>query len=259
MWRGRVKDSLFGASDPAAVEIINPEGRSPFLLLGDHAGNAIPQALGDLGVSAADRLRHIAWDIGVSDLGQDLAGRLDAVFVRQHYSRLVIDCNRDPAEPGAMPEVSDGVTIPGNLGLTPEQKQARIEAIHQPYQAAIAAEITRRLSVGLKTVVVSLHSFTPLMDGFHRPWHAGVLFDGRNDAFAWALLETLQAEPELHVGENEPYQMNTVDHTVPLHAFAAGLAYAELEIRQDLLGDADGVAAWAERLERCLNAALPSA
>ena len=254
-----MKDSLFGASDPAAVEIINPEGRSPFLLLGDHAGNAIPDALGDLGVSAADRLRHIAWDIGVSDLGQDLARRLDAVFVRQHYSRLVIDCNRDPAEPGAMPEVSDGVAIPGNFGLTPDQKQARIDALHQPYQTAIAAEIVRRLSVGLKTVLVSLHSFTPRMDGFQRPWHAGVLFDGRNDAFAWELLARLQAEPDLHVGENEPYRMNTVDHTVPLHAFAAGLAYAELEIRQDLLGDADGVAVWAERLERCLTEALPSA
>lgn len=254
-----MKDSLFGASDPAAVEIINPEGRSPFLLLGDHAGNAIPEMLGDLGVGAADRLRHIAWDIGVSDLGQDLAGRLDAVFVRQHYSRLVIDCNRDPDTPGAIPEVSDGASIPGNRSLTPEQKQARIAAIHHPYHAAVAAEIVRRLSVGLKTVLVSLHSFTPRMDGFQRPWHAGVLFDGRNDAFAWALLARLQAEPGLHVGENEPYRMNTVDHTVPLHAFGAGLAYAELEIRQDLLGDVDGVALWAGRLERCLTEALPSA
>ena len=254
-----MEGELFGIQDPVAVEAVNPEGRSPFLLLGDHAGNAIPRGLGDLGVSAADRLRHIAWDIGVADLGAALSQRLDAVFVRQHYSRLVIDCNRDPDTPGAMPEVSDGVTIPGNLGLTPEQKQARIAAIHHPYQAAIAAEIVRRLSVGLKTVLVSLHSFTPRMEGFQRPWHAGVLFDGRNDAFAWALLAQLQAEPGLHVGENEPYRMNTVDHTVPLHAFASGLAYAELEIRQDLLGDVDGVAVWAERLERCLTQALPSA
>ena len=254
-----MKDSLFGVSDPATVKLINPQGRSPFLLIGDHAGNIIPEGLGDLGLSAMDRVRHIAWDIGVGALGDALAERLDAVFVRQTYSRLVIDCNRDPAEPGAMPEVSDGSTIPGNVGLTDGQKQARIDAIHQPYQVAIAEEIVRRLSVGLKTVLVSLHSFTPHMEGVQRPWHAGVLFDGRNDAFAWALLERLQAEADLVVGENEPYRMNAVDHTVPLHAFAAGLAYAELEIRQDLLGDEEGVEVWVERLERCLTQALPSA
>lgn len=251
-----MSEPLLGPADPPTVTLHNPEGASPFLLLGDHAGNAVPVSLGDLGLDAAERSRHIAWDIGVAGLGQALAARLDAVFVRQTWSRLVIDCNRDPAQPEAVPAVSDGTTIPGNLGLSGADRAARVAEVHEPYQAAIAAEIARREGAGRETVLVSLHSFTPRMDDFDRPWDAGVLHDGWNDAFARRLLAVMQAEPGLTVGDNEPYRMNAVDHTVPRHAFAAGLSYAELEIRQDLLADAAGQGLWAERLARWLEAAL---
>lgn len=251
-------ESLLGESDPRTVRLVNPDGASPFLLIGDHAGNAVPASLGDLGLDEAERTRHIAWDIGVERLGQALSRRLDAVFISQTWSRLVIDCNRDPATAGAIPEISDGTTVPGNLGLTDAQKQARIDAVHQPYQAAIAAEIARRTAAGVPTVLISLHSFTPIWQGEARVWDGGVLHDGRNDGFALGLLAALQALPGLVIGDNAPYRMDTVDHTVPRHAFAADLPYAEIEIRQDQLADPAGVDVWAGRLQAALTRTLGS-
>ena len=240
-------ETLFGREDPPAVCVVNPRGRSPFLLIGDHAGNSIPRRLGDLGLDAEDRVRHIAWDIGVAALGKALADRLDATFVAQTYSRLVIDCNRDPDAADAVPGVSDGTPIPGNVDA---DRAARVAAIHAPYQAAIAAEIARRET----TVLVALHSFTPVMAGVARPWAIGVLHDGHRDGFARRLLARLAARGDLVVGDNEPYRMDGTDHSVPRHAFAADLEYAELEIRQDLLAADPG--GWAALLADALTASL---
>lgn len=246
------RQPLLRASDPPPVETVNPGGASPFLLIGDHAGNLIPTALGNLGVDARDLLRHIAWDIGVDALGRDLAARLDATFVRQRYSRLVIDCNRDPASVEAMPVISDATPVPGNDSLTPTGRQRRIEALHEPYQAAIAAALQARAHATL----VSLHSFTPALAGIARPWHIGVLHDGRNDAFAVRLLGWLQQHADMPIGDNAPYRMDSTDYTVPRHAFAAARPYVELEVRQDLLGDATGVSRIAALLAAGLAAAL---
>jgi predicted N-formylglutamate amidohydrolase len=246
---------LLGRDDPPAVIVTNPQGRSPFLLIGDHAGNAIPKRLGDLGVSAVDRARHIAWDIGVASLGERLAMALDAVFVRQAYSRLVIDCNRDPDSADAIPEISDGTIITGNAALDGVDRDRRIAEIHEPYQRAIAAEILRRTALGLPTLLVSLHSFTPLFGGTARPWEIGVLHDGANDALALRLLAWLEAQPSLVVGDNEPYRMDGTDHTVPRHAFPS-LPYVEIELSQGRLADEPGIASWAVRLADGLRAVL---
>jgi len=243
--------------DPSPVEIINPAGASSFLLLGDHAGNIVPARLGMLGVAQIDLSRHIGWDIGVGTLGAKLAGALDAVFVRQTYSRLVIDCNRDPAAPDAIAAISDGTVVPGNAGLSQAARDQRCAAIHTPYHAAIAAELARRDAAGQATIIVSLHSFTPVMGGVARPWEIGVLYADGDDRFARAMLDVLRAEPGLTVGDNQPYRMDSTDHTVPLHAFAARRPYAELEIRQDLLGSDAGCARWCELLRRILPASLP--
>jgi predicted N-formylglutamate amidohydrolase len=245
---------LLGASEPPPSDTFNPRGRSPFLLLGDHAGNCIPQALGTLGLSEADRQRHIAWDIGIAALGQCLARRLDAVFVRQHYSRLVTDCNRHPDAADAMPEISDGSDIPGNRSLSVDDRAARIAEIHEPYHRAIAAEIGRRRENGQETLLISLHSFTPTMNGFARPWHAGVLYGGGNEAFAVRLLAWLEAAGRWTIGDNQPYAMNGTDYTVPRHCFAAGLEYAEIEVSQGELASEAGVALWCETLDAALRA-----
>lgn len=246
---------LLGPHDPATVTVINSTGQSPFLLLGDHAGRAIPEALGDLGLSSADLGRHIAWDIGVRALGEALAARLDAVFIAQTWSRLVIDCNRNPERSDAIPEISDGSTILGNVGLRPEDREARIDEIHRPYQDAIAAEIRRRASAGRETILVALHSFTPRMNGVDRIWDAGVLHDGGDNRFALATLEGMRTTPGLTIGDNEPYRMDEVDHTIPRHAFAARLPYVELEIRQDHLSNDRDVALWADRIAWWLSRA----
>lgn len=251
--------ALLGRDDPPPVEIFNPAGCSSFLLIGDHAGNRVPAGLGELGLPRAELERHIGWDIGVAELGQRLARALDAVFIAQRYSRLVIDCNRSPERADAMPEVSDATAIAANVGLSAEQRAARVAAIHTPYQQAIAAELARRDARGETTIMVALHSFTPAMGGVVRPWHAGVLHDSGDTRFALAVLARLKAEPGLIVGDNEPYSMDVIDHTIPLHAGDARRLYLELEVRQDLLGSSAGIAAWSERLAWLLPAAAADA
>jgi predicted N-formylglutamate amidohydrolase len=254
------RTGLLGPDDPAPVITLNIDRPSPFLLIGDHAGNAIAARLGTLGLSDADRARHIACDIGVRGLGEALARRLDGPFLHQAYSRLVIDCNRDPASDEAIPERSDGTAIPGNIGIDAAERAARIAQIFQPYQDAIAAEIDRRTAIGHPPILVSLHSFTPslTMQGMGRearPWHVGVLHGFGHSGFAKAVLARLRRETDLVVGDNQPYRMDDTDYTVPRHAFAAGLLYVELEIRQDLIADLAGQIHWAELLATAMTQA----
>lgn len=244
-----------GDQAPAIVENAGADG--PFVLLGDHAGREVPAALRDLGLPPAAFERHIAWDIGVAGLGARLAPRLDAPFIRQRYSRLVIDCNRAPGRADAVPEVSDGTTIPANQGLSAAAREARRAAVAAPYHARIAAALDAR--AGRPTVLVALHSFTPSMQGFDRPWRFGVLHM-ENSAFSAAVLRQLRARfGEALVGDNAPYRMDAVDYTIPRHAFPRGLDYLELEVRQDLLADAAGEAEVADLLAEVLPAALAAA
>lgn len=237
--------------------LVNAAGASPFLLIGDHAGSAIPRALGDMGLSPADRSRHIALDIGVLGMGLALAGMLDAPFVHQPYSRLVIDCNRDPESVDAMPPTSDGTVIAGNAALTQADREARVSEIHAPYHAAIAALLDAREAVGRQTILLSLHSFTPIMAGIARPWDVGILHGGGQADFAVALIRALGDQPGIVVGDNVPYAMDGTDHTVPRHAFPRGLRYAEIEARQDRIADPSGQSAWAERIARACQAVTP--
>lgn len=247
---------LIDRDEPDAAAVVNSNGASPFLLIGDHGGRRVPRRLAKLGLGDAELSRHIGWDIGVTALGARLGEALDAVFIHQIYSRLVIDCNRAPDAVDAIPKISDGTVVPGNAELAPFDRAARVAAVHTPYHAAIAAEIARRTAARQTTVLVALHSFTPVMAGFVRPWHCGILHDGANDTLARAMLAELRAEAGLTVGDNEPYAMDGIDYTVPRHAFAARLPYAEIEVRQDLLADAAGVAVWAAWLARLLPVAL---
>ena len=226
---------LLNPSDPDPVRRIAEKSRkSPFVLLGDHAGTAIPVALGDLGLSEQDRQRHIAVDIGVEALGAALAELLGAEFVSQSYSRLVIDCNRAPGDEGWIAEESDGSVVPGNVGLSSADREARRGAIFEPYHQAVDEALERRRIASRNTIVVSLHSFTPEMAGERRPWHIGVLHDRHRDDFARGLLNVLQ-QSHLTIGDNAPYRMDATDYTVPRHAFARSLRYVEIEVRQDWL------------------------
>ncbi|GAA4003446.1 N-formylglutamate amidohydrolase [Sphingomonas humi] len=241
------------ADEPPPVNVLNPAAPSPFLLLGDHAGNRIPRGMDDLGLDEAERTRHIAWDIGIAALGAALAERLDATFIHQTYSRLVIDCNRRPGAPDSIPPVSDGTAIAANAELDPANAAARAEAIQAPYQAAIGSDIERRLTAGQETILISLHSFTPSMRGIDRPWQVGILHDKGDSRFARAMLSFFAQDPELHAGDNQPYSMDVIDFTIPFHAYDRRLPYAEIEVRQDLLADELGIADWCDRIEQALN------
>jgi len=247
---------MLAPGDPSPVIAVNPGGASPFLLLGDHAGRLIPQRLGDLGLPAEAHLRHIAWDIGVAAVGERLAAALDAPFIRQAYSRLVIDCNRVPGAADSTPQVSDGQTVPGNQGLSAADIAARRDEIYAPYQARISAALDERQRLGRPTLLVSLHSFTPVFQGHVRPWRFGVLHRG-DSALSKRVLALLVRTFGEAAGDNQPYSMDQIDNTIPLHADARGLDYLELEMRQDLIADAAGqdqvAAVVAELLREALN------
>ena len=240
--------TLLGPTDTAPFGIINKAGSSSFLLIGDHAGNAVPAKLAGLGLDDAELSRHIAIDIGVSPLGARLARLLDACFIEQRYSRLVVDCNRHAEASDVMAALSDGTVIPANRDLTTAERAGRLAEIYEPYHRAIAETLVARQQAGRATVLVALHSFTPNMAGVARPWDIGVLHASGNAGFALALLEELRAAGRLCIGDNEPYRMDDTDYTVPRHAWPAGLPYVELEVSQGRLADDASVAEMADVL-----------
>lgn len=239
--------------DPPPFIVENSFTESPFVLLCDHAGRAEPRNL-SLGVPESEMDRHIAWDIGAGELCLALAKVVDAGVVRQPYSRLVIDCNRSPDRPDAMPEVSDGTHIPANRGLDAQARAWRIAAIHEPYHARISALLDARGAAGLRSVLVFMHSFTPSMAGIDRPWRFGILHTGQ--PFALAVLERLRECDIGPVGDNQPYVMDETDYTAGRHGVSRGLDFVEIEVRQDLIAGPEGRAEVAALFARALPAAL---
>jgi predicted N-formylglutamate amidohydrolase len=240
---------LEGEDVPPVLED-NAGGRSPFLLTCDHYGRSIPRILGELGLPASELMRHIAWDPGIAGVADALSKHLDAHLIAQRYSRLVIDCNRPPGDASSIPRISEATTIPGNEGLAREAAEVRRRQIFDPYHRRIAEVIDRRLRENIPTVLVSLHSFTPVYAGTARPWHIGTLYH-RDTRLPPLLLKLLRAEPDLVVGDNEPYAVSDeTDYTIPVHGEARGLMNTGIEIRQDLIADQTGERQWADRLAR---------
>ena len=247
-----MKRRLIAPDEPDPVVVRRAKGHSPFFLTCDHAGRRVPRALGDMGMPAAEFERHIAWDIGAAAVSRLMSDALDAPLIEQVYSRLVIDCNRDPSVESAMPEVSELTAIPANVGLSQAARTARIEEIFEPYHAVIAGLLEKRAEVGRETILVAMHSFTPVFKGFVRPWHVGVLYN-RTPGPARILFDLFEKEGDLVVGDNQPYHISDdTDYGIPVHGERRGIPHVELEIRQDLIADERGQAAWAERLCRLL-------
>ncbi len=245
-------DRLLAPGEPPAITVRNKDGQSPFLIVVDHAGNAIPRALGRLGVAEAELERHIAWDIGVAAVSEFLADELDATLVRQNYSRLVIDCNRAPGSETSIAEISEFTPISGNVGLSENQKRARVREIFRPYHDRIETELDRRRQDDRPAVLIAMHSFTPAFMGVARPWHAGLLYN-RDRRFADILMALLTREEGLIIGDNEPYSVSDAsDYSVPVHGERRGLLHVEIEIRQDLIADTNGQRAWSAILARLL-------
>jgi len=248
-------DRLLTADDPPPVRILRPEGGSDFLLVADHAGRLLPRLLGDLGLPQSELSRHIAWDIGIAGATEALAATLDATAVLQRYSRLVIDCNRHPGWASSIPPVSELTEIPGNRDIMPAEREARRREIFLPYHAEITRLLDRRDMARRRTVLVAMHSFTPVFKGERRDIHVGILYN-RDRRLADIMLDLLRAEGDLEVGDNAPYAItDSSDYTVPTHGEGRGLPHVEIEIRQDLIADPAGQTDWAARLARLLPAA----
>ena len=246
---------LLGEGDAPPVRVTRPDGRSDFFLTADHAGRAIPRRLGDLGLPESERCRHIAWDIGIAGVTEMLSGALDAPAVLQVYSRLVIDCNRRPEWETAIPTVSELTEIPGNIGIGADERESRRREIFQPYHDRIAELLDARRAAGRRSVVVAMHSFTPVFKRVARSIEVGILYNpnARDTRLPRIMLDLLRAEGDLTVGDNQPYAITgSSDYTVPVHGEERGLPHVEIEIRQDLIADAAGQGAWAARLARLL-------
>ncbi|MGH7014101.1 MAG: N-formylglutamate amidohydrolase [Stellaceae bacterium] len=247
--------ALLTAADPDPTELHGAAG-SRVILTCDHASNRVPQALARLGLSDEVLARHIGWDIGAATVTRRLAPALDAAAVLAAYSRLVIDCNRDPDDPSSIPATSDDVAVPGNRGLSAAARHARRAAIFEPYHAALARLVEAAFAGGAVPALISIHSFTPSLGGRARPWHVGILWNG-DGRVATSLLDALHGDTTLLVGDNEPYSARQpAGYTMRHHALERGLPHVAIEIRQDEIADDAGAAAWAERLTVALQPIL---
>ncbi len=230
---------------------VEGEGRAgPFVVTCDHASNTVPRfvAGGDLGISPSDMERHIAWDVGALGLARHLARRLDAPLVHSDFSRLVIDPNRGEDDPTLIMKLYDGTIIPANRHVDAAERARRLEKCYRPYHKRLAAVLDAREVAGRRPILVSVHSFTPRLNGHAmRPWQVGILHHDPNP-FAEALIASLRKERDLCVGDNEPYPGYLVGDSMYRHAMRPGRPYALIELRNDLIRNEAGQAAWAARI-----------
>lgn len=245
--------SILSATDPAPVEIMNEDAGGPILLVCEHAGQAIPACLEGLGIGRAVLDSHRGWDIGALAVARAVADRLTAPLIIQHYSRLVIDVNRPPESAHAVPSQVDGEVIPGNVGITPGQQALRAQDIFEPFDAAVSRMIAHLQPRGC----FSIHSFTPSMGGTARPWHGGFLTRA-NPGTAQRMIDTIAArDPRLKLAINQPYTIDDeTDWFIPRHAEPCGASHALIEIRNDMIGSANGVILWADHIAHAIRAAL---
>lgn len=231
-----------------SFEILSGNHDSGMVLLGDHAMNRLPERYGMLGLPESAFARHIAYDIGIEGLVRSLSAKLGVPAVLGGFSRLLIDPNRGEDDPTLIMKISDGAIIPGNHPITGEEWNHRIETFHRPYHNAVNETISAvENATGKAPLVLSLHSFTHAWKGVPRPWHAAVLWDSDDRAVA-PLLDLLRADTDLTIGDNEPYDGALKGDTMYRHCMLTGIPHALLEVRQDLIADEAGIAAWADRL-----------
>lgn len=240
----------------AAFEVVNVEGSARVLLLCDHASRHVPDRYDGLGLDGATRQRHIAWDIGAADVTRRLVQLLDAPAVVCRTSRLVIDCNRPLDDPTSIVTVSDGVVVPGNLDVDETEAGLRRDRYFEPYHHAIGALVERFTARAAVPAIVPIHSFTPVMDSFERPWHIGVLWD-RDPRLATRLMASLRQNPTVEVGDNEPYSgADPSSYSVQRYGRDRGRPHGSIEIRQDLIDTPRGVETWSHIVADALRHTL---
>ena len=232
---------LLASDEPLPFAVMNPHSSQPVLLVCDHASRRFPMALGTMGIDPVARRCHLAIDIGAGALTESIAENIGVTAVLCQYSRLIIDCNRQLMDPGAFLEFGDGVVIKGNRNLHAQEKKLREQEIYWPYHGAIDAQIKRLHAPEIAPVFVSIHSFTPVLNGESRAFEMGVLWD--TDRITAEIFINDFRQAGYHVGDNEPYSGKALqDFTIDHHAEAIGIPHIGIEIRQDLIDNEEGVA-----------------
>ena len=242
------------AGDFETVVTVGGDPACGLVLVADHARRALPAEYGSLGLPGCEFERHIAYDIGVEGVTRALAARLGAPAVMAGFSRLLVDPNRGADDPTLIRQLYDGTIIPGNYPMDEAEREKRLSHYFRPYHAAVWSMISEvERASGQAPFVVSVHSFTPEMQGRTRPWHVGVLWDS-DDRAVRPFVERLGQDGHLVIGDNEPYDGALKGDTMYTHCIRPGYAHILIEIRQDLIGDAAGQAEWAGRLAPVLDA-----
>lgn len=250
-----VVHALLSPEEPGPFRVLNPLAEQPILLVCDHASHRFPKSLGDMGLDPFARRCHLAVDIGAGNVTEALAKSLGVTAVVHNYSRLIVDCNRQLMDPSAFLEYGDGILVPGNRNLHQEDKDLRASALYWPYHCMIDEHVQRLRKAGPPPAFISIHSFTPVLNGESRKWEMGILWD-KDERLRDIFLEGLRAAGYL-VGDNEPYSGKAPqDFTIDHHAEEIGLPHVGIEIRQDLIDDESGVAKVAEVM-RDIIASIP--
>jgi predicted N-formylglutamate amidohydrolase len=247
---------LIGPGDPPPFISYNDHGKSPVLLVADHASPFFPAAMNQLGLADWVLERHVAWDIGSDQLAQFLADELDAQAVLAGFSRLIVDPNRKLEDPSAFVEISDGIAIPGNIGLDDEQKALRVQSFFKPYHDQITSSLNRFSENGIVPAMIAVHTCSPVFDRVVRPWHIGIMWD-KDPRIPVPLIRRFDRMDGICIGDNEPYSgRHPHDFTIDYHAEPAGLPHVGIEVRQDLVKDAEGARKWAGILAEALGEIL---
>ena len=250
-------EKLLSPNEPSPFVILNPDSVVPLLLVCDHASNRFPQSLGSMGLDYLDRMSHMSLDIGAGAIAESLADKLGATALLCQYSRLVVDCNRELSDNSMFLENSEGTNIPGNQNLQINEKERRVSEIYWPYHNAIEAQICRLRDQYINPIVISIHSFTPVMNGEDREWEMGVLWDKDQITAEFFLNKLMDAG--FFVGNNEPYSGKAPeDFTIDYHAEPIGLPHVGIEIRQDLINHDEGVERITDTLQEVISALTTS-
>lgn len=248
--------AVLSEQEGECVAVERPDGRSPVVVICEHASSRLPERFGDLGLSEDARNSHIAWDPGALAVARGLSRNLDAPLIYQRFSRLIYDCNRPPGSPAAMPEVSEIYDIPGNRQLDSEERRARTDALYLPFHQRIRDLLSRRTALGMASVIVTIHSFTPIYNGQYREVELGILHD-TDDRLANRML-ALTGDASLYRTErNQPYgPQHGVTHTLQLHGVSNHLKNVMIEVRNDLIVDDVGQGVMADYLTGLIQRSL---
>jgi predicted N-formylglutamate amidohydrolase len=179
----------------------------------EHARNAVPAELSEVFAGAEAVLAsHRGWDPGALTAARAIAAAFDAPLFEGEVSRLVVDLNRSAHNPR--------VLSPWTRPLPRPQRDALMARYWTPYRERATEEIARRITAGESVFHVSVHSFTPVLDGVVRTAEIGLLYDPARRAeerLARAWQAALRrALPDLRVRRNYPYRGNSDGFVVPL-------------------------------------------